>query len=281
MRAQWVKAADGCELWMDLHGEPTDRLPVVCIPGLTRNARDFTRLAESLGLDRLVVAVDLRGRGRSGRDPSAESYRLDVYVEDLFSIVDALSVGPAIVIGTSLGGMVAMRMGAAAPARVAGLVLNDIGPDVAPEGAARIASYAGHQPAVGTWEEAVAQTRLVSETALPGLSDEAWRAEAAQRYRQAPDGRVVPDYDPGITAGPPSSDDPWWVFHALSSIPLLVVRGALSDVLAPETVTLMAAMHPTMEALEVPGRGHVPLLHEPLAEDAVRRFLSALDRRDC
>ena len=98
----------------------------------------------------------------------------------------------------------------------------------------------------------------MSETALPGLSDEEWRAEAAQRYRQASDGQVVPDYDLGITAGPPSDDDPWWVFHALSSVPLLVIRGALSDVLAPETVTLMAAMHPTMETLEVPERGHAP-----------------------
>lgn len=272
-----MRAPDGASLCADVYGTRGERCPVLCIPGLTRNARDFAPLADRLGRDRLVVAVDLRGRGRSAYDPTAASYRLDVYAADVLAWADELSLDRVALVGTSLGGLVATHVGMTAPGRVAGIVLNDVGPELAPEGAERIAAYAGEPVAVETWAEAIAQTRLVSEVALPGLSDEEWAEEARRRYDPAPDGRLVPAYDPGVVRGPGSGVDPWWAFHAVASIPVLLVRGAISDLLAPETVEAMRAVHPDLEVVEVPGRGHAPLLHETLARDAVERFLHRLD----
>jgi pimeloyl-ACP methyl ester carboxylesterase len=271
-------ARDGVRLVADVLGTASTRSPAVCVPGLTRNARDFTALASRLATDRLAVAVDLRGRGRSGRDPTAQSYTLDVYADDMVQLCDALKLERAVWIGTSLGGLVSMRVGASAPHLAAGIVLNDIGPELEPEGLARIQSYAGHQGPVATWPEAVAQVRAVSEDQTPGLSDEEWLDQAHQRDRELPDGRIVPDYDPAIVSGPPSELDPWWVFERLADIPLLVLRGEFSDLLSAETVRTMGAMHRLMRAVDVPQRGHAPLLNEPAAVDAVDAFLADVDR---
>jgi pimeloyl-ACP methyl ester carboxylesterase len=263
----------------DVFGAAGPRVPAVCVPGLTRNARDFTELTSRLAKDRLVAAVDLRGRGRSDRDPTAHSYTLGVYAEDLVQLCDDLELERAIWIGTSLGGLVSMHVGALAPNRVAGIVLNDIGPELEPEGLARIQSYAGHQGSVTTWRQAIAAVRMVSEEQAPGLSDEAWLEQAQQRYRELPDGQIVPDYDPAVVSGPPSELDPWWVFERLTDIPLLVLRGVLSDLLSAETVRTMAAIHPGMRAAHIPQRGHAPMLDEPAAVEALDSFLDDVDRR--
>lgn len=276
-REHVVNAADGVALFSVVYGTPTERPAVVCLPGLTRNGKDFVALATRLAADRLAVAVDLRGRGRSGYDPTARSYRLDAYAEDVRRIIDDLGIAPAVVIGTSLGGMTAMVLGAAAPDHVAGIVLNDIGPEIAPEGGARIASYAGKLPPARSWDEATAQARMVSEVALPGLTDDEWVVQSRQRYRQNPDGTVVPDHDPLIVSGPPPTGDPWEVFRSLVSTPLLVLRGELSDLLAVETVEAMHAVHPGMTSETVPDRGHAPTLDEPVARAAIDRFLAAID----
>lgn len=271
------RASDGLGLVADVFGAASNRTPVVCVPGLTRNARDFTELASRLAANRLVVAVDLRGRGRSDRDPTARSYALGVYADDMVQLVDALEVERAVWIGTSLGGLVSMHVGFLAPNRVAGIVLNDIGPELAPEGLARIQSYAGKQGDVTSWLEAVAQVRSVSEMQTPGLSHEEWLDEAHQRYREMPNGRIVPDYDPAIVNGPPSELEPWWVFDRLADIPLLLLRGELSDLLDADTVRTMEAVHPGLRAVVVPERGHAPLLNEPAAIEAVDAFLDEVD----
>jgi pimeloyl-ACP methyl ester carboxylesterase len=276
-REHVVNAADGLVLSAMVYGQPTDRRAVVCIPGLTRNARDFVALASDLAADRLVVVVDLRGRGRSGYDATAQSYRVDVYADDVRWVIDDLGVGPAIVIGTSLGGLTAMRLGERAPDRVAGIVLNDIGPEIVPAGLARIASYAGKLPPARSWDEAVLQVRMVSDDALPGLTDAEWIEQTRQRYREQPDGTVVPDHDPLIASGPPATDDPWEVFGALEAIPLLLVRGERTDILAAETADAMAAIHPGMVIATVPDRGHAPTLDEPVARSAIDRFLAEVD----
>ena len=279
MAEHLVTASDGLELFARAYGDPGGRTPVVCIPGLTRNSRDFAPVAGRLSADRFVVAVDLRGRGRSQRDPSAASYTLDTYAEDVVAVVDELVGGPVVLLGTSLGGLTSMWVAADRPDLVAGVVLNDIGPEIDPEGAARIAAYAGKLPPAGTWAEAVAQTRAVSEPATPGLTDDEWRATAEQRYREEPDGTVVVDHDPGITAGPGPTRDPWLVFSGMRDVPVLVLRGASSDVLAASTVAAMAENHPGLSALEVPGRGHTPTLDEPSVCDALDRFLASVDGR--
>lgn len=129
-----------------------------------------------------------------------------------------------------------------------------------------------------TWLEAVAQVRAVSELQTPGLSDEEWLDQTHQRYRELPDGRIIPDYDPAVVSGPPSDLDPWWVFERLADIPLLVLRGEFSDLLSAETVQTMEVIHPGMRAVEVPRRGHAPMLNEPAAVEAVNAFLNDVDR---
>ena len=211
------------------------RVPVVCVPGLTRNSRDFERVAPELAGDRQVLALDLRGRGRSGYDASGASYWVDVYASDVLTVMDAFGIARACLVGESLGGIVSMRVATIAGARVAGVVLNDIGPDLDPAGVARIFSYAGKLPPVVTWDDAVAQCRLMSEGAAPGLSDEQWLEIARQRFREDDDGTVVIDYDAGIaTASVPlqSAADRWDDFASLRDIPTLSIRGATSDVLA-------------------------------------------------
>jgi pimeloyl-ACP methyl ester carboxylesterase len=270
-------ADNGLAVVADVFGVMTDRPPVLCIPGLTRNARDFTDVASILAADRLVVAVDLPGRGRSDADPTARSYTLDVYLSEVLRLCDALDLTRVALMGTSLGGLVAMHVGAAAPERIAGIVLNDIGPQLAPEGVARISSYAGKMGPVTTWAEAAEQTRAVTESQTPGLTEEEWLDEAHRRYRQEADGRIVADYDPGIVNGPPSSEDPWSVFDRLGDLPLLLLRGEFSDLLAPDTVSAMQALHPTMRAVEIPNRGHAPILNEPEALAAIAAFLGEID----
>ena len=276
MSERVVPAADGVRLFVRSFGEATERPAVVCIAGLTRNSRDFEAIAPDLAVDRLVLAVDLRGRGRSGADPSARSYTLATYADDVVRVLDAFGLDRVVVIGTSLGGLTAMWLGSEHPERVAGIVLNDIGPELQPEGAARVASYAGRLDPIRTWDEAVAQSRFVSEEALPGLSDDDWLAIARQRYREEPDGTVVIDHDAGITSGPAPTEDPWWVFERLSGIPMLLLRGAITDLLAPSTVETMEAIHAGLVAVEVPDRGHAPTLEEPVAREAITRFLASI-----
>lgn len=271
-----VIAADGVGTFVRSFGEPTARPAVVCIAGLTRNSRDFEAVAPDLAVDRLVLAVDLRGRGRSGADPTARSYTLSTYADDVVAVLDAFGLERVVIVGTSLGGLTAMWLGAARPERLAGIVLNDIGPELQPEGAARVASYAGKLGPIRTWDEAVAQCRSVSEEALPGVSDDEWLTIARQRYREEPDGTVVIDHDPGITLGPPSTEDPWSIFERLAGIPILLLRGAITDLLAPSTVETMEALHPGLVAVEVPDRGHAPTLEEPAARKAITDFLATI-----
>ena len=172
-----------------------------------------------------------------------------------------------------------MRIAAIAPERVAGVVLSDIGPDLDPAGVARIFSYAGKLPPVVTWEDAVAQCRMMSELAAPGLTEAQWLEVARQRFREEGDGTVVVDYDPGIaTASVPmqTAADRWDDFGSLLDIPTLVVRGETSDVLARATVDEMRGRKPDLQSVEICRRGHCPIPHEPECLAAVRWFVTSL-----
>lgn len=271
---RFVVAGDGLTLHCVLDGEPSDRTPVLCLPGLTRTNRDFEHVTEAWAADRLVAAVSLRGRGRSGVDPTGASYALDTYVDDVIAVLDDIGIDRAVLIGTSLGGLLALWTAYRHPTRVAGLVLNDIGPELQQEGLDRIRSYAGKLPPVADWDEAVAQTRALGRADFPDWGDDEWAYATRLRYRETPDRRVVLDHDPVVAAGRLATDDPWAVFAAVAEHPMLLVRGALTDLLAPATVAQMQAFHSGLEVVEVPNRGHAPTLGEPVAADAVRRFLS-------
>lgn len=273
-------SADGLSLHYMSYGADSARAPILCLPGLTRNARDFEDLAPRLGADRRALAPDMRGRGRSEWDPDWRNYKPRIYVADVWRLLDELGIDRVVVIGTSLGGLMAMIMAAEHPERLAGAILNDIGPEVAPEGLARISEYTGRLPPVEGWEAAVAQSREIYGDALPGLSDAQWARLARRSYRENEDGTISPDMDPNIgralreQGGTPG--DTWALFDALRDIPTLVLRGELSDILSAETLARMQARKPDLQVATIPRRGHVPLLDEPESLAAIDAFLARL-----
>ena len=280
-REQRWTSADGLELYCRVFDAAGARaLTVMCLPGLTRNSRDFEALAPHLAARYRVVCPDLRGRGFSARDPQWHNYHPGIYLADLQRLMQVLQLERVAVVGTSLGGLLGMMMGASMPERVAGLVLNDVGPEVDPKGIERIKSYTGLLPPVRTWDEAIKQFRAVNGSAWPDLPDESWSALVHRSYRADASGAPVLDCDPRVgdalraaAAGP---GDLWPLFARLQSIPMLVIHGALSDILSVSTLDRMQREKPDLERVTVGNRGHVPLLDEPHVLPMIDRFLARL-----
>jgi pimeloyl-ACP methyl ester carboxylesterase len=274
----FYRSHDGLKLHCRLYPATQVRgVPVLCLPGLTRNGRDFSALARHLQAGREVLAADLRGRGRSEWDPDPARYQILNYVQDVWSLLDSRAIARVAVIGTSLGALMAMVMAATKPAAVAAIVLNDAGPELDPRGLRRIAGYAGKLPPVASWAEAVAQAKSVYGEALPGLSEDAWLDYARAGYRESAAGVPVPDVDPAISKAfnspsTPSAD--LWPLFAQIEVPMLVIRGALSDILSAATLERMAREKPALKQLTVAGRGHTPLLNEPECLRAIDAFLA-------
>jgi pimeloyl-ACP methyl ester carboxylesterase len=252
-------------------------LPVLCLPGLTRNSRDFVALARHLSRRHEVLAADLRGRGRSARDPDPTRYQLTTYVQDAWTLLDSRGIERVLIVGTSLGALLAMVM-ATRPERVAGVVLNDAGPELDLVGLLRIGGYAGKLPPVTSWAEAAAQARLIHQAALPDLTEAQWLDYARRNYRENASGVPVPDLDPQIAAAfktPPTGPLQMWPLYAtIKAVPMLVLRGALSDLLSAATVERMAREKPDLEQVTVPNRGHTPMLDEPECLQAIDAFLT-------
>lgn len=280
MKTAVVKSRDGLRLALDIC-EGDARTPVICLPGLTRNAADFRDLLENLAATgRTALALSFRGRGRSDRDSDYLNYHPLTYRNDVIDVLDALGIGEAVFIGTSLGGITTMLVNAAAPERVKAAVINDVGPELAAEGIARIAGYAGKtKTVVSDIGEAAAEIRAVNEVAFPGMNDDFWRAFARRTFRENPDGTWTLDYDPNIgralaELGP--APDLWTPFESLKNKPTLIIRGALSDLLTPQIIGKMRAVHSGFDYAEVPGVGHAPMLTEPAAWDSIAAFLAKL-----
>lgn len=278
--AHYYTSSDGLRLFYRTYGERNRQPPVLCLPGLTRNSRDFHSLARLIAAEHWVICPDFRGRGRSDRDPNYLNYVPRTYVSDIVALMDSLQMDPAVFIGTSLGGIVAMITRAAHPDRVAAVVLNDIGPEINPAGLERIRSFAGQQPPVASWREAAEQAKATHGAALPGLNHEEWQAFARNLYREDEGGTPVLDMDPKIgdasREAPVAAGDPWAIWKPMDGIPTLVLRGETSDILSFETVLRMQATHAQLAAVTVPDRGHAPLLDEPVALRAITRFLEEL-----
>lgn len=276
---RYFRSRDGLRLYYrDYAGPGSGPPPVLCLPGLTRNSRDFEVLAPRLALTRRVVCPDLRGRGRSDQDRDWRNYHAGTYVEDLLQLLADAAVERLVLIGTSLGGLLSMAIASMHPARVAGVVLNDIGPDIASEGRERIATYVGRHAPVRNWDEAVAQVRAIYGLALPGFTDADWLAYARRSYSEV-DGVPRLDVDPMIgeavrAAANAGAPDLWPVFRALRTIPALAIRGASSDILTAATFERMAQEKPDLQRVTVPNRGHAPLLEEPECLAALDAFLA-------
>ncbi|MEQ8177980.1 MAG: alpha/beta hydrolase [Amphiplicatus sp.] len=258
------------------------RTPAVCLPGLTRNTRDFEDIAPVIAATgRDAVAFSLRGRGGSDRAEDYLTYHPATYRDDILEAMGILDAPRAVFLGTSLGGITAMLIAAAAPERVAGAIINDVGPELAPEGIARIVGYAGKTRAeAASLEDAASQIRAVNEVAFPGRDADFWRAFARRTYKENEDGSLVLDYDQRIGKAlveAPPAPDLWPAFASLKGTPTLIIRGALSDLLSPEIVAKMRAVHPSFGYCEVAGVGHAPLLDEPEAVAAIGAFLAQID----
>ena len=260
-----------------------DKTPVFCIPGLTRNAADFEDLAPQVaGTGRDVYAISLRGRGRSDRASDFRTYHPAIYQDDILIALEQLGVESAIFIGTSLGGIVTMLVNETVSDRIHAAVLNDIGPELAPEGLARIAGYVGQRRDEGpakSLDEAAARIKAINEPAFPNRDQDFWRLFARRTFREE-NGDWVLDYDPDIAKGFAEGDPPpdlWAPFESLKDTPTLVIRGAISDLLTPPIIEKMRGVYPDFGYCEVPNVGHAPTLTEPVAFSTIETFLSKLD----
>jgi pimeloyl-ACP methyl ester carboxylesterase len=284
-REEYYKSGDGLRLYARLYGNAKGAQPgVLCLHGLTRNSRDFEDLAPHLATRFQVIAPDLRGRGLSDRDPQPANYQPKMYLADVVALLDALAVTRTIVIGTSLGGLIAMMMAATMAGRIAGIVLNDVGPEIDPTGMQRIKSYAGTLPPVRNWSEAVLQAQTVYGTAWPDLAAARWQAIVRRGYRENASGVPQVDADPmigaSLRAAPDNAFDMWPLWRALAGVPILALRGAHSDILSAATLERMHHEKPDLESVTVPNRGHVPLLDEPASLTAIDGFLSRFEPRE-
>lgn len=251
-------------------------VPLVLMHGLTRNSADFEALADRLKGRFRVVVPDQRGRGRSDWDDNAANYALPMLCADTLGLIARAGLERPVLVGTSMGGLMAMGMASANPGAFRGLVLNDVGPQVEAEGLARIAGYAGKAESIASWDEAAAYARRINGSAFPHYGEAQWQAFARRTFREQADGKLVLDYDPAIAsagAGAPMPDL-WPVWDALASLPVLAIRGGTSDILSAATLERMAQRHPRMTACTVPGIGHAPMLEEPEAIAAIEAFLA-------
>ena len=279
---RFIATPDGLRLFLRDYGAAPRMSAgtVFCLHGLTRNSADFERVAPYVAKSGWrVLAMDVRGRGRSDRDPDPSRYHPDTYARDVLHVLDTLAISEAVFIGTSMGGLITAILAAAAPARIKAAILNDVGPVLNPAGLARIAGYVGNVGPYQSWEEFTAAIRAAQTVAFPDADQAFWRTFARRVGRERSDGRVIFDYDPAIAQAfvqPAGVPDLPSLFAALANKPTLVLRGELSDILTPEGVNTMRQLNAQLIAVEVPRVGHAPSLDEPIAREAIQSFLQGL-----
>lgn len=283
-RSVHFSARDGLQLHARCYDAPGSRRPpVLCLAGLTRNSRDFHDLAVALSSGpaaRTVWALDCRGRGQSAPDRNWRNYALPVEMQDAIDLVTIAGLHGATIVGTSRGGLIAMLMAAAQPTIIGAVVLNDIGPVIERDGLARIAGYVSRMPVPASWKEAAALVGNMSKAHFPDVPPETWE-QVARAWFNEYDGKPAPGYDAAIGNTIPVTAAPvpalWPQFMALKRVPVLVVRGANSDILSEATMAEMQRRHPDCAALTVAGQGHAPLLKDNPTIDAIAAFLAAAD----
>lgn len=268
-RSLFISARDGLKLHVRDYGAAGDALPVVCLPGLTRSSADFHELASALCADakrpRRVIALDYRGRGRSDYDKTWTNYDIKIELDDVLQVLAATGIHEAVFVGTSRGGLITMSMAPVRPAMIKGVVLNDIGPVLDAQGLIRIRGYVGKLPAPRNWDEAADILKQVFGPQFPILDRSEWLGYARRTWKEE-NGRLVPDYDPALmkTLEALDLEAPlpvlWPFFDGLKHAPMLVLRGANSDLLSGETLHAMKARHPACDTFTVAGQGHAPLL---------------------
>jgi pimeloyl-ACP methyl ester carboxylesterase len=278
----WSK--DGLRLHYRDYAGPTDVPPILCIPGLTRNARDFAPLAERLAGTWRLICVELRGRGESAYAKDPMTYVPLTYLQDLEALIAELKLDRFVAFGTSLGGILTMLLASTGPERIAGALLNDVGPVLEPAGLARIRTYVGKGGSFPTWLHAARLIEESQRSAFPDYSVAQWVDMAKRLCRLTPAGRIVFDYDMKIAEplrlpGGEAGFDMWPTLDSLRDTPTLLLRGALSDLLSTDVAEKMLARLSEAELATVPGVGHAPLLDEPAAVAAIERLLAKVRKR--
>ncbi len=281
---QWYTAADGTQLFARDDGPlESDLIPLLCLAGLTRNSRDFDPVFERYAKQRRVIAIDFRGRGRSAKAMDAQSYRVDVELQDTLGFLNALGVEKVALLGTSRGGIVGMLMAAFAKQLLAGLMLNDIGCELETDGLLRIKDYVGTPVCYATWDDVA--TKIASGSrGFSNLSHAQW-LEMVKRIYVETDRGFCPSHDPRLAETLPSEDDIrsgklaelWSVLPALQDVPFAILRGAGSDLLSMETVERMQREAPNLAVTTIPDRGHVPFLDEAISVTAIDAWLAKID----
>ncbi len=277
-RERRFTSRNGLNLYFRDYGDPlSDRTPVLCLAGLTRNSKDFHDIAERLATRRRVICPDYRGRGRSDADPDRRNYVPRVYVDDVLHLVALTGLHRAVVVGTSLGGLLAMALAAASPTMLAGVVLNDIGPEIGSSGLQAIIAYVRSdrpQPDLRTAERELRDL----QPRLRFQNDAMWSKLVRNSYLRCDDGMYRFDWDVAIVepllGGHKAVPDMWPLFRALGRVPTLALRGEFSDILTPDCFERMATVMPDLRRVGVSGTGHAPSLDEPECVDAIEAFLA-------
>ncbi|MBC6438107.1 MAG: alpha/beta hydrolase [Rhodobacteraceae bacterium] len=279
----FVTAADGLRLAYDDLGTG---LPLLCLPGLTRNMADFEPVLQRFAACARIIRMDFRGRGMSDWAPDPASYAISQEAADVLTLLDHLGLKKVAILGTSRGGLVAMALAAMARDRLAGVLFNDVGPVLMPEGLAAIMKHIGKTPPYRSLAEAAAALPEAYAPAFRNVPLETWVDFAARLWREE-GGHLHLRYDPklrdAVAAGFASAapvPNLWPLFDALAGLPLGLIRGVGSNILSAQTAAEMCARRPDMLYAELPDRGHVPFLDEPQAVDAISRFLDALTHSD-
>ncbi len=277
-----VTSNDGLSLYVRDYPGPHDahRAASLCLGGLTRNSKDFAGIGKFYGRQRRVLCPDMRGRGQSDYDPEWRHYRPETYVADIKDILTALGVHEVVIVGTSLGGILGMAMGAAMPTVLRGLVLNDVGPNVRSRDLTKIVEYMTHPPSLSTWEDAGKHLRAAFGDQIPIDDDAIWVHAARNSYVERAPGRITFDWDDNLVK-PILEDktevyDLWHLFQSITRFPVLAVRGEISKILSTDTLADMQRRHPAMRTVTVPGVGHAPSLGEPASIAALNTFLGEL-----
>jgi pimeloyl-ACP methyl ester carboxylesterase len=272
-------SGDGLRLHYRNYDGPKGRPPIICIPGLTRNARDFEHVAQRLAGEWRVICVELRGRGESGYAKTPLSYAPLTYAQDIDALLAELKIKRFVSIGTSLGGIVTMLLALMGPNRIAGVLLNDIGPVIENGGLDHIRSYVGKSVSWPTWVHAARDLAELQGSAYPDYMLVEWIAMAKRLNRLTSAGRIVPDYDAKIAEplrSPAEFVDLWPAYDALGAAPVTILRGGLTNLLSAETAKAMAKRLANARLVTVPRVGHAPTLDEPAAIRALDALLQAV-----
>jgi pimeloyl-ACP methyl ester carboxylesterase len=280
---RYWNSVDGLKLHYRDYAGPRDAPPILCIPGLTRNARDFEPVAERFAGEWRILCVDLRGRGESEYDSDSRRYSPSVYVPDILKLLDQEGIADAVFIGTSLGGLCTMLLASTDSDRIAGALLNDIGPEIDPAGIERIGGYVGTDTRFESWSDAATRLAERNREVFPNWGEGEWMRFVHRVCRATPDG-IRFDYDMAIADNfravadvPPV--DSWPYFRSLAGRPVTILRGGLSDLLASDVADRMAASLEDVELVTIPDVGHTPSFEEAESLAAVERLLDRVTAR--